>query len=306
MKWFIILLLVIILFLYLAARFFYDRAIYRYGKNIFTKNAEVRDESIDTQLIQKWFMSYYMNEEWIMDSHDGLKLVGTFIRNEHESKGVMLVAHGYVGQSKDLGMFAKMFYDMGYSVLLPDARGHGRSEGDYYGFGWPDRLDIIQWVNEIITECGSDVKIGLFGISMGAATVMMTSGEQLPDNVKVIIEDCGYTSLQDEVSIQMKNLFNLPPFPIIDVTSLYCKYRAGYGFKEASALEQIKKNRLPILMIHGDADKFVPYSMLEPLFEVALEPKFKYVVSGARHGESYFIDPKKYQAVVSDFISEYM
>lgn len=110
---------------------------------------------------------------------------------------------------------------------MPDARGHGKSEGDYIGFGWDERKDYLQWINRIIKK-DPQSEIVLHGVSMGAATVMMTSGEKLPDNVKAFVEDCGYSSVKGELGYQLKEMFNLPAFPLIPVTSLVTKVRAGY------------------------------------------------------------------------------
>ncbi len=153
-----------------------------------------------------------------------------YLPAEKKSDKTVIVAHGYMGNAETMANYAKMFHDLGYNVLVPDARGHGRSEGDYIGFGWPERKDYVQWIDKIIAETGQSQQIVLYGVSMGAATVMMTSGEKLPNNVKAIIEDCGYSSVDEELAYQLKDMFNLPSFPLIQVTSLITKIRAGYFF----------------------------------------------------------------------------
>ena len=202
-----------------------------------------------------------------------------------------------------MASFANKFYDMGYNVLVPDLRGHGQSEGDYIGMGWHDRLDIIRWINKIIEE-DKDANIILHGVSMGAATVMMTSGEELPSNVKVIIEDCGYTSVKDEFAYQLKALFKLPSFPIINVASLMCKMKAGYWFGEGSAVKQVAKSKIPTLFIHGDADDFVPYFMLDKLYYAANCTKEKLVIKGAAHARAAVVDPELYWNTIKKFIDK--
>src|SRR5699024_6839140 len=110
-----------------------------------------------------------------------------------------IIAHGYMGDAESMYQFADMYHRLGYNVLVPDARGHGKSQGDYIGFGWPERKDYVKWIHEVLSQNGSKENIILHGVSMGAATVMMTSGEKLPTNVKAIIEDCGYSSIQAEL-----------------------------------------------------------------------------------------------------------
>ena len=112
--------------------------------------------------------------------------------------------------------YAYKYYTLGYHLLMPDLRGHGKSEGNYIGMGWHDRLDILKWIEFILKE-DKEAEILLHGVSMGAATVMMVSGEDLPPNVKVIIEDCGYTSAKDQLSYKLKSMFKLPSFPFINL-----------------------------------------------------------------------------------------
>ncbi|GAY72145.1 hydrolases of the alpha/beta superfamily [Lentilactobacillus kosonis] len=137
-----------------------------------------------------------------------------------------------------------MFHQLGYNVLLPDARGHGDSQGNYIGFGWPERLDYDKWIAQVIHRQGSDSQIVVFGVSMGGATTMMVSGTKLPSQVKAFVEDCGYTSANDEIVYQAKQLYHLPAvprFPLVDIVSSITQFKDGYNFKEASSLNQVKK-----------------------------------------------------------------
>ena len=210
-----------------------------------------------------------------------------------------------MGQATDMPQYAKIYHDLGYNVLMPDARGHGKSEGDYIGFGWDERKDYLQWINRIIKK-DPQSEIVLHGVSMGAATVMMTSGEKLPDNVKAFVEDCGYSSVKGELGYQLKEMFNLPAFPLIPVTSLVTKVRAGYFFGEADTIKQLKKNTRPMLFIHGDKDDFVPYFMLDEVYKATKGPKEQYVVHGAKHAEALSSNPSMYQKKVTEFIQKYV
>ena len=140
---------------------------------------------------------------------------------------------------------------------------------------------------------------------MGAATVMMTAGEELPPQVKLIIEDCGYDTVTAELTYQLKEMFNLPAFPLIPLTSMYSGIKAGYNFNEASSVAQLAKNDLPTLFIHGDADKFVPTEMVYQNYEATKGPKELYIVKGAAHAQAFSTDKGAYQKVVSDFIAKY-
>ena len=150
-----------------------------------------------------------------------------------------------------------------------------------------------------------EARILVFGESMGAATAMDVAGESLPANVKCIIEDCGYTSVWDEFSLQLKDVFGLPSFPLLDVANLVCNVRAGYDFHKASSVEQLKHATVPMLFIHGDQDTFVPYSMLDQNYDAcASKVKQKLTIHGATHAKSAQVDPELYWNTVDDFLDE--
>lgn len=282
-----------------AGNYFYNYAVVPSEKDFLSSgNTEVSDS-------QKWFDNKENRTTWQLKASDGLKLSAIYLPAENAKK-TAIIAHGYMGNAEDMADYAKIYHDLGYNVLTPDARGHGKSAGDYIGFGWDERKDYQQWIQQVLKKNGADQDIVLHGISMGAATVMMTSGEKLPQQVKAIVEDCGYTSANAELSYQLKDMFNLPAFPLIPVTSLVTKVRAGYFFGEADALKQLAKNERPMLFIHGDADKFVPFSMLDQNYQATKGPKEKYVVKGAAHAQAFSKNPEKYQATVAEFLTKYV
>jgi fermentation-respiration switch protein FrsA (DUF1100 family) len=246
-------------------------------------------------------------ETWNLITEDGLKLTAYYIAAKVETNKTVILAHGYTSRGKDMGSFAKFYYEkLDYNVLMPDDRGHGNSEGNYIGFGWPDRKDYVNWIRMIVDKVGVNAQIVLHGISMGGATVMMVSGEALPKQVKAIVEDCGYTSVYDELQYQLKRMYHLPSFPILHATSLLSKIRAGYYFKEATALNQVQKNKLPMLFIHGDEDTFVPTEMVWKLYDACTSDKDIYIVKGAGHGMAYGTDKLVYEQKVTDFLSSFI
>lgn len=239
-------------------------------------------------------------------SEDGLRLHGMLYRPSTASTHRWaILCHGYGGRLEDMLDQGVAFSRMGFHLLLPDARGHGQSEGAYIGMGWPDRRDIVMWIRHVIA-IDPEAEIVLYGISMGAATVMMTSGEPLPTQVKVAVEDCGYTSAWDEFAYQLRKLYHLPPFPVLHIASLMTRLRMGYGLKEASAIHQLARSHLPILCIHGAADTFVPVTMLDAIYETAHPPKEKLLVAGAGHGGANVVGGKAYWDTVQRFIMQYI
>ncbi len=261
----------------------------------------IQEDAVETD----WF-SKQPYEEVSITSEDGLKLAGYYLGATVPTDKTAILAHGYSSQGTYMGSYAKIYYDMGYNVLLPDDRGHGNSEGNFIGFGWADRKDYLKWIDFIINKVGRESQIVLHGVSMGGATVLMTGGELLPAAVKAIVSDCSYTSVQAELEYQLKRLYNIPAFPILDSTSLLSKIRAGYSFKEASALEQVKKSKTPTLFIHGDADKFVPFGMVYELYEACTSEKDIYIVPGAGHGTSFDTDTAGYRNKVTEFVGKYV
>lgn len=246
------------------------------------------------------------SEDRWLTSQDGLKLHGLYLPREGSHK-YAVICHGYGSIPQYGGRFALKFYEMGYNVLAPAARAHERSEGRYTGMGWPERRDIVAWVNTLV-ERDPQAEIVLFGVSMGGATVMMTAGEaDLSPNVKCVIEDCGYSSVWDEFAGQLDELFGLPTFPVLDAASLVTQVRAGWSFKEASAVEQLKKTALPMLFIHGEDDTFVPYAMLDVVYDAcASADKERLSIPGAAHGEASWEDPELYWATVEAFLDKHM
>ncbi|MFZ2601126.1 MAG: alpha/beta hydrolase, partial [Lactococcus lactis] len=173
------------------------------------------------------------------------------------------------------------------------------------GMGWDDRKDMLLWIAKIIQK-DPQAEIVLLGVSMGGATVMNTSGEKLPSSVKAIVEDCGFTSTGDVFAYQLKQLYGLPKFPVLYAANTVVKIRAGYDIFKSSTIKQVAKSKIPILFIHGDKDTFVPFKMLNPLYDAAKVDKEKLIVHGAGHGESEKVNPDLYWSHVWDFVGKYM
>ena len=264
-----------------------------------TTSGQVLDSDIS------WLLNDSNYTDEYITSSDNLKLHSYQIKNETSSNKWVITVHGYTSEGINMSSYAKKYYDNGYNVLIPDLRAHGLSEGDYIGMGWDDRLDIISWINYILNE-DPNAEIILHGVSMGAATVLMTSGEEIPSNVKAIVADCGYTSVWDEFAYQLDDLFSLPEFPILNVSSIVSKIRAGYFLGEASSIDQVKKSKTPILYIHGDQDDFVPYYMMEELYNATSSEKEMLTIKGAEHAKASEVDPETYWTTVNNFINKYI
>lgn len=240
-------------------------------------------------------------------NYEGRRLHGYYVKAAQPTTKTAVIVHGYTDNAIRMMMIGYMFsYELGYNILLPDLQNHGRSEGPAIQMGWKDRLDVLKWMDMANEIYGKNTQMVVHGISMGAATTMMVSGESLPEYVKCFVEDCGYTSVWDEFSKELKEQFGLPPFPLMNVANWVCKLKYGWSFKEASALEQVKKCQLPMFFIHGDADDYVPTWMVYPLYEAKPEPKELWIVPGAKHAVSYRENPKEYTTRVKTFVDKYI
>lgn len=254
--------------------------------------------------VDKW-LKVVKTDETTIQSEDGLKLWGkTYLQDEKTDKWV-IIAHGYTSSHEDVQPIALNFFKQGYNVLTPDMRAHGNSEGKYIGMGWLDRKDMLKWIDYVV-GLDKNSQIALYGESMGGATVMMTSGEKLPTNVKAIVEDCGYTSVQDMFEAQLYERFGLKPFPVLNAAEVVTNIRAKYNFKEASALEQVKKSKTPMLFTHGGNDTYVPTEMIYELYEAANVEKDMLIIDGAAHGAAPDVDPDTYYEKVFGFLDKFI
>ena len=242
-----------------------------------------------------------------LTAEDGVELVGYYVAATEPSDKLTVLVHGHRSNATMMGNFARIYHDDGFHVFMADARGHGESDGRFVGMGWLDRRDYIGWLNLLIEKIGEDSRIVLHGVSMGGATVMMMSGEDdLPTQVKSIISDCGYSSVYEQFHYQITELFNLPTFPILNIADIQTRILAGYGFREASALEQVKKTSVPIFFIHGDIDAYNPTYMAYSLYEAAAGEKELWIVQNANHGMAYYIDPSEYANRIRAFYGRYL
>ena len=262
------------------------------------------NRKISKEKAKKW-MAAARVEKVRIKSFDGLDLSGECIVTDPASHRWVIGVHGYRSDHVMMEAVTSYYGENGFNACLPDLRGCGDSGGEYISMGWLDRKDMLSWINWIIVQ-DPDAQIILHGISMGGATVMMTSGEELPTQVTAIVEDCGYTSVWDIFKDELKYLYHLPTFPLLNVGSCILKIKAGYSFTEASSLKQIQNAKVPILFIHGSEDNFVSTSMVYKLYDACPTEKQRLIIEGAGHGNSYNYNPGLYFSTVRDFIGRYM
>lgn len=235
---------------------------------------------------------------------EGRNINALLYKQDNENSKYAIVVHGYRASVKSVSYLARHYFEAGYNVLLPYLRAHLGSDYDYCTMGWHERFDIIDWIN-YIDSTTIDAKIILHGVSMGASTVMMTTGEILPSCVICAVEDCGYTSVYDAYRYKIPKMMKIPAFPSIDIFRRAIKKRVGFDIKEASALEQVKKSHTPTLFIHGNDDSVVPVSMAHELYLNASCEKKLLICRTANHEMSALLYPQKYWKTIWDFVGKY-
>ena len=266
-----------------------DEKIIENNKKIAKENSEKWSEAIQQKQVE-------------VKANDNITLRGTEYLKQEETNKWAIILHGYRSNPSSVLTIGEHFSEKGYNVLIPSMRACADSEGEYVGMGWLDKEDLKCWINLIIEE-NKNAEIILHGSSMGAATVLMASGDELPANVKNIIADSGYTSVWDIFASEAKARFNLPEFPVLNMFQIVANRKAKYDIKEASSLEQVKKSKTPILFIHGNKDDFVPEYMCEKLYDAANCKKEKLIIDGAGHTDGKYKEPEKYYDTIFDWIS---
>lgn len=253
----------------------------------------------------KWFDSAEKEKLAIRSSQAKKNIHADYIFGNENSDVCVVLIHGYTSSPRFMGIYAQKYNELGYNVLLPSLNGHADSEKNEITMGWKDRLDVIDWINYLV-EDNPNIKIILHGVSMGAATTMMTTGEELPENVKAAVADCGYTSVWDIFSEKLKNSMHMHEFPMLYSANTVNKALSGYNFKKASSVEQVKKSKTPTIFIHGDKDDFVPYSMLDTVYDAAACDKEKVTIANAPHARNACADPELYWDSIITFINKYI
>lgn len=242
-------------------------------------------------------------EEVSITSKDGLKLYGRYYHHK-DGAPLGIFFHGYrSGPILDGNGGYLICKRRDYNVLIVTQRAHGKSEGNVMTFGIKERLDCLDWVAYANERFGGDTSIVLMGMSMGAATVLMAAGEELPENVKGVIADSPFTAPGDIIRTVMKD-YKLPVKLMYPLAKLSARIFGGFDLEETSAREAVKKSKIPILFIHGEDDRFVPCQMGKECYEGCPGKKRILTVEGAGHGLSHCVDAKRYEAAVDEFLDE--
>ena len=242
-------------------------------------------------------------EEIYITSFDKTKLFGRFYEIG-DSKKIDICFHGYRSEARrDFCGAIETSEKTNHSLLLVDERAHGKSEGKFITFGIKERRDGLAWINYVINRFGCDVQIYLYGISMGAATILMMSALDLPENVKIIVADSPYSSPKEIIKKTIKDM-HLPANIAYPFVYFGARIFGGFNIHESSASEAVKKSKIPILIFHGTSDYFVPYEMSEEIFKNINSKKEILLTPNADHGMSYMVNKEKYYETLINFMKK--
>lgn len=249
-----------------------------------------------------WLDSHTKQDVFI-NSKDGLRLRARWVPAP-DAKGTILLFHGYRSTPyADFGMVLDMYHNMGLNLLIPDQRSHGQSQGSYITFGVLESEDALLWIQYHNRQLFSG-PVFLSGLSMGASTVMYTLDKEIPDNVKAVIVDCGFSSPAEIVSKVFRDTLRIPGSWVIPAATVFSRIFAGFSFYERDSKKILGCNQLPILMVHGQADDFVPCSMTQEGYDCCNSEKYLLIVPGAGHGLSFLGQKEGYVSLVRSLIEK--
>lgn len=291
-----------------AGFYFYNVAVVPGHKTFLSQKKKLK-KSDPLYKETSWYLKTKKQKWQMKSSDDNLNLVANYIPASKKTPKTAIILHGYMNSKDDMAAYASLFHQLGYNVLLPDARGHGQSQGNYVGYGWREKSDVKKWTKKVIAHNSKKSKIVIFGVSMGGATTMMTSGLKMPAQVKGYIEDCGYTNAKDEIEHEAQDLYSMPAFPrfpLVEILSGITRLRAGYFLKDADSIGQLHKNHKPMLFIHGSKDSFVPTKMVYKNYQANAGPKELWVVPKAVHAKSFATEPAAYKKHIQSFLHKYI
>lgn len=255
--------------------------------------------------IYEWF-DEHKGEDKVISCEGAGTAHAYIILSDTPSDKWAVLNHGYTSDPSGTAVFAREYHNMGYNCVCPSMRGFGCDEAGYCSMGYYDKFICLAWVNYIALNY-PEAEILIHGYSMGAATAMLTIGEAgLPENVKCCIADCGYTNCYEQYTFVLKHNASLPAFPILDLANTVSKLRGNFDFKKSSPIDAVKRTKIPVLFIHGDKDDFVPYFMMDKLYDACASEKEKLTVEGAVHACSVFVDPERYWKTAHTFIARFM
>ncbi len=249
-----------------------------------------------------WFDRYKGDDQVIEAPRTG-RIHAYIIPAEEPSHKWAVLCHGYNSAPASVGVFAEHYRPHGFNCICPSLRGWGNDEQRYCAMGYRDKDICMAWIDYIVA-LDPEAEILLHGYSMGAVTVMLSTGEKLPPQVKAAVSDCGFTSCWEQYANVMKLYAKLPAFPLLHAVNAVSILRGNFDIRKNVPLDAVRRSVTPTVFLHGTADNFVPFQMMDRLYEACAAPKAKQAIEGADHAQSVFTDPALYWKTVDEFLKD--
>ena len=295
----------IILFCFILFVVFLFMLCYYISKKITRPNIHKYEETYQWELengrISEEQLNRLEKEEIFIDSPYGYKIHGLFFHNRNSKKAIIL-CHGITWSLYGSLKYVEMFLNKGFSVLVYDHRNHGLSGGEDTSFGYFEKFDLKACTDWVYRQLGSDSIIGLLGESMGAGTVLQNIA--IDSRIKFCIADCGYSDIMTLFKYHLAKDYKIKRLPLVEITSIITKLRAGWSFKDVSPIECISKVDIPVLFTHGEEDDFVPTWMSEEMYKTKRNFKDLYIAPNSAHVEAYWKNTEEYEKRVDKFLIE--
>lgn len=253
--------------------------------------------------ISLWHSTHKAEDAYIVNEKGQTRHAKIF-NNGHPERWA-IIFHGYTSGPEGMYHYAYTYGEMGFNCILPSMIGHSKDENRYCSMGYHDRYMGLDWI-DYITSLNPDAEIVLHGESMGAATTMLITGEKLPSNVKCAVSDCGFTNCFEQYSHVAKNQMSELMVPLLPLISKYSELRGNFNFKKCSPVDAVRNSVTPTLFVHGEADDFVPFRMMNEVYTACNAPKEFFTVKTAAHAESSTKAPKLYWSNVYNFVKKYV
>ncbi len=253
---------------------------------------------------QDWF-SAHKGEDHVLTTPQTGRIHAYIIPAEAPSHRWAVLCHGYNSTPASTAVYARHFHSLGYHCVCPSLRGWGNDETNYCSMGYRDKDICIAWV-EYILCVDPDAEIVLQGYSMGSVTVMLATGEDLPDNVKAAVCDCGFTTCEEQFRHVIRTYGHLPGFPLLNAVNFASRVRGNFDVRKNRPIDAVRRSKTPTVFLHGTADTFVPFAMMARLYEACAAPKAMQPIEGGQHASAVLKDPETYWRAVDGFLKNYI
>ncbi|MBR2759885.1 MAG: alpha/beta hydrolase [Solobacterium sp.] len=291
------------------AYWFFRFAISRKGETLPGRGDQEKDAE-EKRIWKQYWQKHVRQKEWLASrpleevsvrSEEGYLLKGSYFPCA-DAERIVLCAHGYRGNPiEDFSAIAGWLHEHGSDLLLIDQRATNRSEGNFITFGAKEKTDVKRWCDWLEKRNEKQLPVYLYGVSMGASTVLLASGLELPDGVKGIIADCGYSSIRSTFEDRVRESFHLFPYPLMYFMEYWCRKIAGFTLEEGDVGRALETNTLPVLFLHGEEDHFVKPENTLRNFEACKADKKLVIVPGASHLISSIVNPNLYTENLKEF-----